>query len=262
MMDVSDTVLTTEIRDRVMRLTITREARRNAMNAEVQHGISAALTRAVEGGDVGVVVLTGAGDRAFCSGADLAPDSVAFRQDFSRIGTPFTNLLRQVRDLPLPLVGRINGHCMAGGMGLMAMCDMVVAADHARFGLPEVKIGVFPMVVTSVLRALMPERAFAELALTGEPITAAEAHRLGLVNHVAPGAELDAKVDWLVGRLLDKSPTAIRRGKYALRKTEAMNFDEALAFLETQIGVLALTEDAREGRAAFNEKRRPAWTGR
>jgi len=178
MMDVSDTVLTTEIRDRVMRLTITREARRNAMNAEVQHGISAALTRAVEGGDVGVVVLTGAGDRAFCSGADLAPDSVAFRQDFSRIGTPFTNLLRQVRDLPLPLVGRINGHCMAGGMGLMAMCDMVVAADHALFGLPEVKIGVFPMVVTSVLRALMPERAFAELALTGEPITAAEAHRL------------------------------------------------------------------------------------
>lgn len=261
-MDVTEPVLAVELRDRVMRLTITREARRNAMNAEVQHGIAAALRRAVAGGEVGVVVLTGAGDRAFCAGADLAPGATAFAQDFSRIGTPFTDLLRQVRELPLPLIARVNGHCMAGGMGLMAMCDLVVAADHALFGLPEVKVGVFPMVVTSVLRALMPERAFAEMALTGEPITAAEAHRLGLVNHVVPAAALDAKVDWLAGRLLDKSPTAIRRGKYALRRTEAMSFEEALAFLETQIGVLALTEDAREGRAAFNEKRRPAWTGR
>ena len=121
---------------------------------------------------------------------------------------------------------------------------------------------MFPMQVMSLLQSIAPPRLINEWALTGEPFDAKAALAAGLLNYVVPAAELDAKIDWLIGRIVDKSPTAIRRGKYALRKTEAMNFDEALAFLETQIGILALTEDAREGRAAFNEKRRPAWTGR
>ncbi|MDW8314545.1 MAG: enoyl-CoA hydratase-related protein [Rhodovarius sp.] len=254
-------VLTTR-EGRILTITINREDRRNAMNAAVLEGIAAALRRAADDPAVGLVVLTGAGSSAFCAGADLSPESASFRHDPARPGTPLTRLLRTAREFPLPLIARVNGHCLAGGMGLMAMCDLAVAAEHAMFGLPEVKIGLFPMVASSVVRPLIGARAFAELALTGEPIDAAEALRIGLVNHVVPAAELDAKVAWLAARLLDKSPTAIRRGKYAMRRSEAMGFEEALSFLEAELGLLAQSEDAQEGRAAFNEKRRPIWSGR
>jgi enoyl-CoA hydratase/carnithine racemase len=100
------------------------------------------------------------------------------------------------------------------------------------------------------------------MALTGEPIPASEALEIGLLNYVVPAAELDTKLDWLLARLLDKSPTAIRRGKYAMRVSEQLNFDQSAVFMEAQIGTLALTEDAAEGRAAFIEKRAPVWPGR
>ena len=100
------------------------------------------------------------------------------------------------------------------------------------------------------------------MCLTGEPITSAEAHALRLVNHVAPAAELDAKLDWLLGRLLDKAPSAIRRGRYTMRRIEAMSFEESMAFTESQIGLVSMTDDAKEGQAAFREKRAPRWTGR
>jgi len=254
--------LLVERRGAVLWLTIAREDRRNAMNGAVVDGIAAALADAATDDTARAVVLTGAGDRAFCAGADLSSGSGQFRYDFSRAGTPFVRLMHAARELPLPLVARVNGHVMAGGMGLLGMCDLAVAADHATFGLPEVKIGVFPMQVMCVLQALVPARKLAELALTGEPILAPEALSLGLVNHVVPGAELDSKLAWLLGRLLDKSPTAISRGKVAMRRIERMHLDEALAFMEAQIGTLSLTEDAAEGRRAFNEKRKPKWTGR
>jgi enoyl-CoA hydratase/carnithine racemase len=142
------------------------------------------------------------------------------------------------------------------------MTDMAVAADHVMFGLPEVKVGVFPMQVLSLLQDMAPRRVVREWALSGEPFGAAEARQAGLVNHVVPAAELDAKTDWLVARVIDKSPTALRRGKYALRAIEAMSFDQAIAYTESQIALLALTEDAKEGLASFNEKRKPVWTGR
>jgi enoyl-CoA hydratase/carnithine racemase len=147
-------------------------------------------------------------------------------------------------------------------MGLLAMCDMAVAADHAKFGLPEVRVGVFPMIVTSVLQPLIPPRKLSEMSLTGELITAAEALDMNLVNYTAPMEQLDEKVNWLLGRVVDKSPTGIRRGKYAQHRAAGMTFDEALAYLESQIAIMALTEDAAEGRRAFNEKRSPVWTGR
>jgi enoyl-CoA hydratase/carnithine racemase len=151
---------------------------------------------------------------------------------------------------------------MAGGVGLAAMGDFAIAADHAQFGLPEVKIGLFPMQVLSLLQTLVPPRTVREWAITGEPFSAQEAQLAGLVNHIVPAAELDAKVQWLVDRVADKSPTAIRRGKAAMRAIASMSFDEAIAHTEAQIGLLTLTEDAKEGLAAFNDKRRPAWTGR
>jgi enoyl-CoA hydratase/carnithine racemase len=151
---------------------------------------------------------------------------------------------------------------MAGGLGLIGMCDMAISVDTARFGMPEVKIGIFPMQIMAVLQRLIPPRKLYEMALTGEPVTAAEALEIGLLNYVVPASALDLKLDWLLARLLDKSPTAIRRGKYAMRITEQLNFDQSAVFMESQIGTLALTEDAAEGRAAFIEKRAPVWPNR
>jgi methylglutaconyl-CoA hydratase len=251
-----------EQRGPVLWLTIDRPERRNAVNGAVIDGIAAGLQRAVAASDVRAIVLTGAGDKAFCAGADLAIGTGTFGSAHSEPTLAFANLIRQARALNLPLVARVNGTCMAGGMGLMAMCDLAVAADHALFGLPEVKVGVFPMQVLSVLQTLVQPRDLYELCITGEPVDAATARAIGLVNHVVPAAELDAKMDWLLGRITDKSPTAIRRGKYAMRAVAGMTFDQAIAFTEGQIGLAAQTEDAREGIAAFNEKRKPNWTGR
>jgi len=147
-------------------------------------------------------------------------------------------------------------------MGLLSMCDMAVAAAHAKFGLPEVKIGLFPMQVASVMLHLIPRRKFSEMCITGETIDAQEALQLGLVNYVVPQEELDAKLQWLLARVVDKSPTAIRRGKHAMRAISDMTFPQSIAFTEAQIGSLRLTKDAAEGLAAFNEKRQPRWTGR
>lgn len=243
-------------------LTIDRPAQRNAMNGAVLEGIRAGVKQALADREVRVVVLTGAGDKAFCAGADLGKGSGSFQFDPSEPHLEYADLLREVWTAPVPLVARINGHCMAGGMGLMAMCDMVVAADHATFGLPEVKIGVFPAQVLSVLQHLIGPRHLAEMCITGEPIDARHALAIGLVNHVVPAAELDAKTDWLLQRIAGKSPTAIRRGKAMMRAAADMGFEQAISFLEGQIMTLALTEDAKEGRAAFIEKRAPNWTGR
>lgn len=255
------TDLLVDRRGDVLWLTINRPQRRNAITTTVLDAMLTAIGRA-EAENVRAIVLTGTGERAFCAGADLSTGSGQFAYDFSRSGTPMVRLLQAARDCPVPLVARVNGAAMAGGMGLLGMCDLAVAAEHAVFGLPEVKVGVFPMQVMCVLQALIPRRKLAELALTGEPFDAAAALGLGLVNYVVPGPELDGKLDWLLDRLLDKSPTAIRRGKVAMRRIERMALDEALAFMESQIGTLSLTEDAAEGRRAFNERRKPAWTGR
>jgi len=125
-----------------------------------------------------------------------------------------------------------------------------------------VKIGLFPAQVLAVLQHLSAPRHIAEMCITGEPITAARAAEIGLVNHVAPAGELDAKTDWLVQRVVGKSPTAIRRGKAMMRAAFDMSFEQSISFLETQIMTLALTEDSKEGRASFVEKRSPNWTGR
>lgn len=257
---MSDAVLTVKA-GHVLTVTINRPDKRNAMNAAVIAGIAAGWRTAQEDPEVRVIVLTGAGDKAFCAGADLGGGQGAF-QDFSRPNSDYADLLRLTQNATKPSIARVNGTCMAGGMGLLCMTDMAVAAEDVVFGLPEVKVGVFPMQVLSLLQLTVPRRLVAEWCLTGEPFTAAEAKAAGLINHVAPAGELDAKVDWLIGRLVDKSPAAIRRGKYAMRAIHAMSFDEAIAYTEGQIMLTAATEDAKEGIRAFQEKRKPVWTGR
>jgi methylglutaconyl-CoA hydratase len=248
-------------RDQALWITINRPERRNAINGAVIAGIARGYAEAHDDPAIRVIVLTGAGDKAFCAGADLDP-AKAFAQDPARPSSDYADLLRLAQNATKPAIARVNGACMAGGMGLLCMTDLAVAADTAVFGLPEVKVGVFPMQVLSLLQRTVPRRLVNEWCLTGEPFDAAEAKAAGLVNHVAPPGQLDEKLGWLIARLVDKSPTAIRRGKYAMRAMAAMSFDEAIAYTEAQIALTAATEDAREGIAAFAEKRRPVWTGR
>jgi len=251
-----------EKRGQALWITINRPEKRNALNAEVIAGIVRGYREAHDDAEVRVIVLTGAGDKAFCAGADLQNTGGAFAMDFSRPNVDYADLLRLSQNATKPAIARVNGVCMAGGMGLLCMTDMAVAADHVLFGLPEVKVGVFPMQVMSLLQSIAPRRLINEWSLTGEPFDARAAMSAGLLNHIAPAAELDAKLDWLIGRITDKSPTAIRRGKYAMRAIAAMSFDEAIAYTESQIALLAMTEDAKEGLKAFSEKRKPSWPGR
>ena len=250
--------LAVEQRGPVLWLTISREERRNAMS----HAVLASMTQAISAAQteraIRAIVITGAGTKAFCAGADLQ-SAQAFTTDYSEPHGHLAQLLRVARASYVPLIARVNGACMAGGMGLMSMCDMAVAASHAVFGLPEVKVGVFPAQVLSVLQHLIPKRKLAEMCLTGEPITSAQALEYKLVNYV--DEDVDARLQWLLERLLDKSPAAIRRGLYTMKKVEAMAFEESMAFTESQIALFTLTDDAKEGQKAFQEKRKPVWAG-
>ena len=252
------TVVKVSRQDARLMVTIDRQERRNALNADVIRALQEALHRARSDDTIRVVVLTGAGDEAFCAGADLG--ARAFEFDYATPTIAYADLLRTVRTLQVPLVARVNGTCMAGGMGLLAMCDLAIAAPHAVFGLPEAKVGVFPMQVLAVLQAQVPQRFLAQLCLTGDPIDATRAREIGLVNEVAP--DLDGALGRLLSRLQSNSPTALRRGLYAMKAMRSMSFDEAIAFAEGQIGLLAMTQDAREGIAAFKEKRKPQWTSK
>ncbi len=248
-----------ERRGAVLWLTIQREERRNAMNHAVLAGMGDAIDAAQSDRELRAIVITGAGHKAFCAGADLQ-NAQAFTTDYSDPTGHLARLLRRARASHLPLVARVNGACMAGGMGLLAMCDLAVAAKHATFGLPEVKVGVFPAQVLTVLQHLVPRRQLAELCITGESIGSEQALSIGLVNHV--DEDLDGKLDWLLQRILDKSPAAIRRGLYTMKNIDSMAFEESMAFTESQIALFTLTEDAREGQLAFQHKRKPQWKGR
>ncbi len=260
MTDTDSVIL--EKRGQAYWITINRPEKRNALNAGVIAGIAKGYRAAHEDSDVRVIVLTGAGDKAFCAGADLQNSGAAFAMDFSKPNADYADLLRLSQNATKPAIARVGGVCMAGGMGLLCMTDMAVASEHVIFGLPEVKVGVFPMQVLSLLQSIVPPRLVSEWALTGEPFDAKQALAAGLLNYIVPSTELDAKVEWLIGRLVDKSPTAIRRGKYAMRAIASMSFDESIAYTESQIAILAMTEDAKEGLKAFSEKRKPVWPGK
>jgi enoyl-CoA hydratase/carnithine racemase len=167
------TVVDVRRQDARLVLTIDRPERRNALNADVIGALREALQRTKSDDTLRAVVLTGAGDEAFCAGADLGAN--AFEFDYATPTNAYSDLLRTARTLDVPLIARVNGACMAGGMGLLAMCDLAIAAPHAVFGLPEAKVGVFPMQVLSVLQAQVPQRFLTQLCLTGDPIDAARA---------------------------------------------------------------------------------------
>ena len=239
-------------------IVIDRPARRNALTNAVLQGIADGYQVAEADRAIRAIVLTGSGDKAFCAGADLEPGR-NFAFDHSHPTTPYADLARLARTARVPSSARINGACMAGGMGLVGMTDLAIASSNAVFGLPEIRIGLFPMQAAALLQDLVPRRVLREWSLCGDRFDAATALRAGLVNEVVEPADLDAAVKRFVDRLAAGSPVAMRRGLMALRRMEDAGFEDALAFGEAQIGLAALTDDAREGLAAFNEKRKPRW---
>src|SRR3982075_316037 len=195
MTDSNSVVL--EKRGQAFWITINRPEKRNALNGEVIAGIAKGYRDAHDDKDVRVIVLTAAGDKAFCAGADLQNSGAAFARDCSRPNVDDADLLRLSQNATKPAIARVGGVCMAGGMGLLCMTDMAVAADHVVFGLPEGKVGVFPMQGMSLLQSITPRRLINEGGLTGEPFDARAAQSTGLLNYVVPATELDAKVEWL-----------------------------------------------------------------
>lgn len=247
----------------VARITINRPERRNALSPEVVAGIASALSRAEEqGGEVRAVVLTGAGDRAFCAGGDLAGMSadgnVARHFERGEIGRLFSKM----RESRLPIVARVNGHALAGGFGLMLACDLVVASERAEMGMPEVNIGLWPFMVTAVVKRDLPRKVAFELMLSGRKLKAHDAQALGLVNRVAPYESLDDAVGETLELLLSKSPVTVALGKRSFYRAEDMAFDDALEYLSGMLTVCLESEDAIEGVSAFLEKRNPQWRGR
>jgi enoyl-CoA hydratase/carnithine racemase len=253
-----------ERRGAALWMTIDRPEKRNALNDEVFAGINKALQMSEADEAVRALVITGSGDKAFCSGADLDPNNSAFAKGLAEPRHPGGQTYRALMNHPKPVIARINGACMAGGMGLLAAADLVVAADHARFGLPEVKVGVFPMMVDALLigRVGLSDRDLCELSFLGDPIDAQRALAMKLITRVVPAAQLDAEIDGMLETIATRSPTALRMGKFAIGQMRGMTGEAALAYAETQIRLLGLTEDAREGVLAFSEKRSPNWTGR
>jgi len=256
-----------ERRGDVQWVILNRPERRNAINAEVIHGVTEAMLSAAKAGveeGLRAVVVTGAGDKAFCAGADLQKrdESKNFGFDPSQPRHPFVRMFEAFEACDLPIVARVNGPVMAGGVGLLCACDMAVAVDDALVGTPEAKVGLFPMMILSYMQRLIPRRKLMEMCLTGEPWTAAQALEVGLYNYVVPPTGLDEKVAWLLGRLLDKSPSGQRIGKHALRVMMDMTLSQGFAFSQLQLPMMTLTEDAREGLVAFNEKRPPKFQGK
>ena len=240
-------------------ITINRPERRNAINESVIEGIKAGVLQAAADPSVRAIVLTGTGDKAFCAGGDLQQGTSVFGELIEEPTTDFGRLARVVRQSGVPMIARINGACVAGGMALMSLCDLVVAVDHARFGLPETKVGVIPVQVQVYFRNLILPRHAMELILTGDLIDAQRAREIGLVNYIVPAQELDTRIEDLLAKLRGASPVATRRMKQAINSMEMMNFHEAIAYAESQIMLTAQTSDAKEGLASFNEKRKPRW---
>jgi len=253
---VSDLVVSAE--GRVLHLHINREPKRNALNGEVLRGILAALQAP---GDARVVLLTSAGDRVFCSGADLvqmAPDATGLEVHEGR------GLLREVvlamRDCPLPVVASVQGLCLAGGVGLILGCDIVLVAQSAAFGLPEVDLGLWPFMVSALLgRHVSPKRAM-EMMLSGRRVPALEALEMGLISRVVE--DLPGETATLVAALAAKPPVAVRLGKKAFTAAMDSSLDTALEAMQAQLSLLNTTQDAAEGVGAFLQKRTPEWKGR
>jgi enoyl-CoA hydratase/carnithine racemase len=233
------------------------------MSYGVMQGLRDGVAAARADDDVRVLVLTGAGDRAFCAGADLGGIAENAGAAAAHDGRGFlADLFRDLWSLGKPTIARVRGYALAGGFGLALACDFVIASDDAQFGTPEVNVGLWPYMITVPLLRSMPPKKVLELQATGRRVQADEAERIGFVTRVVPVEDLDAAVDELAASLASKSPLVLRWGRDAFYRVLEMDADPALDYLQGMLSVHTLSEDAAEGVAAFAEKREPHWKGR
>jgi len=243
-------------------ITIDDPDRANPLSSEGIEQLARAVQRAAGDPQVRVIVITGAGDRVFSAGGDLAGGFVDSPTSVDESRAALGDLFRALRQCGKPTVARVNGHALAGGFGLAAACDIVVAVEDALFGTPEINVGLWPMIITAILQRVMPRKAVLELMMTGRRITAEEAMRLGVVSRIVTRSELDPAVDEVVESLASKSAAVMRIGRTAFYDVEDLDLDSALQALMTGLAEVTRTEDAREGVRAFLEKRDPEWKGR
>jgi enoyl-CoA hydratase/carnithine racemase len=259
---VTEPVLLAEVAEGVARVTLNRPEVRNALNEALLRELESTLRRLEDDPAARVVVLRGAGDRAFCAGADLKKvadrgTTLQARESFGGLG----RILEHMARMRTPVIAQVHGYALAGGCGLAAGADIVVAADDATFGLPEIKVGLLPLIVMApILRAVGRKRGLL-MILTGEPVSAREAYEMGLVSRLVPRGDLDRTVGALARTLAGYSPTALGLAKEAAGMVPDMEYGAALRYLRELITLVALSDDAREGIAAFFEKRPPRFTG-
>ncbi|MGD2125545.1 MAG: enoyl-CoA hydratase-related protein [Desulfobacteraceae bacterium] len=251
-----------EARDSVTILTINRESRRNALSQEMITSFLSYLARADEHEAVRAVCITGAGDKAFCSGADLAVTFAKEGEDRLSGARNYAELLKKMARFEKPLLARVNGPCVAGGLGLMLSCDIVIARNDVFFRTPEVNVGIFPMMIGALLFRNASRKKVMDMVLTGRKIPAPEAERMGLITRAVEPERLDVEVQETLKLLTSKSPIGNRIGKEAFRAMSDMPFEEAIDHLCDALGRVISTEDAVEGMAAFMEKREPRFKGK
>jgi enoyl-CoA hydratase len=252
-----------EISEGVATVTLNDPEKANRLSGEMLGGLVEAMRSARDDDQVRAVVLTGAGEKAFCAGADLggfAADAPLVEKHFA--SDLFLEYFRLMPRLGKPSLCAVNGHVLAGGLGLALCCDLVIAKEGAKFGTPEVNVGAFPYMIMAIIYRNVPRKKVNEMMLLGERLTAEEAVTYGLANKVVPADEFGAAVDDWARKLASKSPVLMRLGHDAMYRQQDMALDDALEFLRSQLSLTFTTEDIAEGVRAFFEKREPEWKGR
>jgi enoyl-CoA hydratase/carnithine racemase len=251
-----------EVRDRTAFLTINREDRRNAITQEMMARLDECLDLADGDENVRALCLTARGDRAFCSGADLGLTLAGEGGDRLAGARNYAALLKKMSRFGKPSVARVNGACLAGGLGLMLSCDIAIARRDVSFWTPEVNVGIFPMMVGALLIRHVGWKKMMDMVLTGRKVTAPEAERIGLISRAVAPESLDEEVREVLKGLTSKSPIGLWIGKEAFRTMAERPFEDAVDYLCEALGRAVATEDAREGMQAFIEKREPNFRGR